>query len=325
MATRAPKKLLSENALLMEEWDWEKNNELGLEPSRLIVGSVKRAWWICADCGHEWSAPIRHRAERRHKCPECAMKQRVASRLQNLLQKNGSITDKLLLREWNYEKNNDLKPDDFTPASNKAVWWKCSTCNFEWKAQISNRHIGRGCPCCSNKVTVPGKNDLKTVAPQLAKEWHPTKNLPLTCEDVTIGSGKKVWWLCQNNHEYQASVLHRGHGTNCPYCISGRQTSFGEQAVYYYVKQIFPDAINRAKKILTNKMELDIYIPSIKFAIEYDGLFWHRNEKKRKKGLREIQEMPRERNSSNPHPRGKERSVISSCEAIGKRRRIFPS
>lgn len=127
---------------------------------------------------------------------------------------------------------------------------------------------------------VPGKNDLATVYPELAKEWHPTANGTLSPQQVTIGSGKKVWWLCPRGHSYKASVMHRGHGTNCPDCNSGRQTSFAEQAVFYYIKQVYPDAISRCSDILPGRMELDIYIPSLQLAIEYDGSYWHKNKQK---------------------------------------------
>ena len=43
---------------------------------------------------------------------------------------------------------------------------------------------------------VKGENDLATVNPVLAKEWHPTKNENLNPEDITSGSSKEVWWLC---------------------------------------------------------------------------------------------------------------------------------
>ena len=140
--------------------------------------------------------------------------------------------------------------------------------------------LGRGCPCCANKTAVQGINDLETVRPELAKEWHPTANGTLTPQQVTIGSGKKVWWRCPYGHEYQASILHRGHGTNCPVCNSGRQTSFAEQALFYYIRQVYPDAVSRCSDILPGRMELDIYIPSIQLAIEYDGSYWHRNKQK---------------------------------------------
>lgn len=56
---------------------------------------------------------------------------------------------------------------------------------------------------------------------------------------------------------------------------SGFQTSFNEQVIYYYVTQLYPDAINRYDKL---GIELDIFIPELKIAIEYDGEYWHRNK-----------------------------------------------
>ena len=32
---------------LMKEWDWDKNNELGLFPQKLLAGSNKKVWWLC--------------------------------------------------------------------------------------------------------------------------------------------------------------------------------------------------------------------------------------------------------------------------------------
>ena len=185
-----------------------------------------------------------------------------------------------LVKEWDKGKNGHLTPDDFSFGSNQYAWWKCQKCNHSWRSKISNRAVlHRGCPCCANKVVLSGINDLATRNPSLAKEWHPTKNGELTPDMVALGTAKKVWWLCPYGHTYSASVLHRGHGTNCPVCHSRRQTSFAEKAFFYYIKQIYPDAVHRETSVLGNRMELDIYIPSIRFAIEYDGAFWHDTEK----------------------------------------------
>ena len=35
------------------------------------------------------------------------------------------FTDPKTAKEWNYEKNGRLKPENFTANSNKKVWWKC--------------------------------------------------------------------------------------------------------------------------------------------------------------------------------------------------------
>ena len=52
-----------------------------------------------------------------------------------------------LAKEWNYEKNNGLTPEDVMPNSNKKVWWKCIQ-GHEWQAMVINRNKGRGCPYC---------------------------------------------------------------------------------------------------------------------------------------------------------------------------------
>ena len=36
-------------------------------------------------------------------------------------------------------------------------------------------------------------NSLAEVHPELVSEWS-EKNLPLTPDDITFGSNKKVWW-----------------------------------------------------------------------------------------------------------------------------------
>ena len=61
---------------------------------------------------------------------------------------------------------------------------------------------------------------------------------------------------------------------------SASGTSFDEQTIFFYIKQIFPDAINRGKYsfVENENIELDIYIPSLHFAIEYDGVYWHKNK-----------------------------------------------
>lgn len=55
-------------------------------------------------------------------------------------------------------------------------------------------------------------------------------------------------------------------------------TSFSEQALLYYLRKLFHDVKNRN---LDFGFELDIYIPSRKLAIEYDGFYWHRNKIKK--------------------------------------------
>ena len=220
------------------------------------------------------------RTQRGGGCPECAKKIRANNRIETIVEKNGCITAPLLLKEWDYEKNKELGlfPDKLTTHSNKKAWWKCSACGYEWKTTVANRSGCSSCPACINRVIVAGVNDLVTTHPELANEWDYEENGELLPQHVSYGMGKKVGWKCSLGHKYKATILHRSSGTNCPICNSGRQTSFAEQAVFYYVKQLYPSTINRYRDIFDNGMEIDIYIPEIRYGIEYDGSYWHKTD-----------------------------------------------
>ena len=64
-------------------------------------------------------------------------------------------------------------------------------------------------------------NSLAEVHPELITEWS-EKNLPLTPDDITFGSNKKVWWKGTCGHEWQASVKARSNGEKCPICSGAR-------------------------------------------------------------------------------------------------------
>lgn len=123
-----------------------------------------------------------------------------------------------IAKEWHPTKNNDLTPERVTPKSSKRVWWKCKN-GHEWEAVIAHRSSGSGCPYCANKKVQIGYNDLATTDPELAAEWHPSKNGSLFPTDLTRGSGIKVWWICKKGHEWCTSPNKRTAEKNsCPYC-----------------------------------------------------------------------------------------------------------
>ena len=83
--------------------------------------------------------------------------------------------------------------------------------------------------------------------------------------EVFPNSNIKVWRKCKLcGHEWKAAVHSRNRGVGCPRCAFRTHTSFPEQVVYYYIKQVYADAINGYKNIEAQEMELDIYIPSQK-------------------------------------------------------------
>ncbi len=264
--------LLDNNENLSKEWNYTKNGSL--LPSMVFANSSKIVWWICEN-GHEWKASINNRA-RGTKCPYCSGRKALLG-FNDL-----STTHPKIAMEWNYDRNGKLTPQMITGGSNKKVWWKCDK-GHEWKVSPNSRvYQNSGCPICSSHQLLIGYNDFQTKYPELLKEWNYKKNKKKPYEYPTA-SKARIWWICSKGHEWSCTignrtVLKRG----CPVCAKELRTSFPEQAIFYYVKHHFQDSINGDRSIL-NGSELDIYIPSIRTGIEYDGYEWHKRSTAKEK------------------------------------------
>ena len=125
-----------------------------------------------------------------------------------------------LLEEWDRPKNSDLSPKDISYGSRKPVWWRCAK-GHVWQAMVYTRSTAASvCPVCSNKRVVAGENDLQSLRPEIAAQWHPTLNGTLTPEMVTVGSTHTVWWQCADGHVWKTAVYTRtsDRKCGCPVC-----------------------------------------------------------------------------------------------------------
>ena len=258
------KNYIIENKKYMKEWLYEKN--VNFDPNLLTYGSNQKVWWKC-EKGHIWEDTISHRTRGRN-CPYCSN-----HRLLKGFNDFATIAPHLI-QEWNYDKN-IIMPYEIFPHSNKKVWWKCEK-GHEWE-DTPNHRVSRDntCPYCSNIKLLKGYNDLVTINPELSEEWNYQLNGNLNPNEVIFCSSRKVWWKCEAGHTWEATIRTRNLGAGCPICKRELQTSYPEQTLYFYIKKIFPNTINRYKE---KKFELDVYIPDLKLGIEYDGARYH-NEK----------------------------------------------
>ena len=272
---------------LLEEWDRDNNNCL---PSEISIYYPRKIKWICSLCGKGFESAVstRTRAESDEYlqkygkriivgCPSCTSKIAHEKVVNSLIKKKGSLekNNPQLASEWDKEKNGDLKPSDVLEGTNKKVWWKCQL-GHSYEASINNRTRGVGCPYCSGKKILAGFNDIATTKPILLEEWNYDKNT-ISPSMISSGSEKKVWWKCRIcGNEWKAPVYTRPNN-GCPRCSKELRTSFPEQAVFFYLSKIYPDTVNGDRHL---RKELDIYIPSKKIAIEYDGYRWHSDVQK---------------------------------------------
>ena len=257
--------LATVNPELAEQWDYEKNYPL--TPYDITASSNKKVWWKYELDGNifKWEATINNR--NKNGGNPYLIGKKVKRGYNDLF-----TTHPKLAEQWDYAKNSPLTPYEVTVNSNKKVWWKQEVCGhiFSWKASISSRSSGCGNPYLSNKKIFIGYNDLATTHPELVEEWDYEQNKGLTPQMVTPHSPKRVFWIGKCGHKWKALIYNRVNGNGCPTCANEQQSSFPEQAIYYYIKKIYVDAVNRDKEVLDGK-EIDVYIPSLKIGIEYDG------------------------------------------------------
>ncbi len=89
---------------------------------------------------------------------------------------------------------------------------------------MAGRTRGFGCPFCSGR-RVSVTNSLLNLYPDVAEEWHPTRNGSLTLGTVVATSEKHVWWVCERgpDHVWQATLRHRTvNASGCPFCAGKR-------------------------------------------------------------------------------------------------------
>jgi hypothetical protein len=213
---------LAEHSHLVTQWHSARN--AGLTPHDLTAGSHRRVWWVCPQGpDHEWRASPANRV-RGDGCPYCA---HLRPSVTNCL----ATVAPNLAAEWHPTRNGPLTPHDVVAGAARRVWWKCARGgDHEWFVSIDNRvRAGSGCPFCTGRRACAGQS-LADQFPELAAEWHPTKNGALGPRDVTRASSRRVWWKCRGgpDHEWQGFITARTRvkvrGNGCPFC-AGRRLS----------------------------------------------------------------------------------------------------
>lgn len=105
--------------------------------------------------------------------------------------------------------------------------WKCQCGTFFLRTPdkvFNGKQIG--CNKCRYKTISYKKrkpkagNSLLEKFPNIAKDWHLTRNIKSPSE-VNWHCNDKVWWRCRLNHEWITTISSRTErSTGCPYCCN---------------------------------------------------------------------------------------------------------
>jgi len=219
---------------LLAELHPGRNGEL--DPFELAAGSNRKLWWRCAR-GHEWLARVADRSGGAN-CPVCTNQNRgeaLGARNQRVSpDRSLAVKRPDLFSELHPTRNGAVDLATLGAGSGRRMWWSCRQ-GHEWQATVANRSGGTGCPVCSAQErartlrtrvpAVPTPRRLAVKHPELLAELHPTRNGSIEAGSLAAGSARKIWWQCQNGHEWEARVNDRSRGSGCPLCAKQRGVS----------------------------------------------------------------------------------------------------
>lgn len=199
---------------IAKEWNFELNQKVteGYRPHSNVV-----VYWNCPKCKSAYDKKINERTSNKEGCPYCAGKR--VNRTNCL-----AVTHENLVKEWDYDKNIDITPNDVTRGSHDKAWWLCEK-GHSYKASIARRagNNGTNCPKCYELYgrralkKVKRSNSLAIKAPEIAKQWDEFKN-GYSSYEIARFSKKEFWWKCEKGHEFKKSPNSR-RSNKCKYCI----------------------------------------------------------------------------------------------------------
>jgi hypothetical protein len=203
--------LATVNPDLARQWHPLKNDKL--TPYDVTLKSHRKVWWVCSK-GHDWKTSAAERT--RFGCPYCNGKKVCPE---------NSLAFKFpdIVKQW-HPTLNKLTPSEVTAFSGKRATWLCDECGYVWDTVISARTGQKqGCPMCAGKI-VTSDNNFAVKFPELAKEWHLTKNGDSKPTDFLPFSNKRMEWQCLKNeqHIWTARIGDRSTGYGCPYCSGNK-------------------------------------------------------------------------------------------------------
>lgn len=136
-----------------------------------------------------------------------------------------------------------------------------------------SKHHPQGCPKCARENLNKDKASTKEDFIEKAIKIHGNK---YDYSDVEyVNNSTNVLITCPTHGVFEQRPDNHLMGAGCPSCAC--HISQPENEIFDFVKEIYAGAEQGNRTILDGK-ELDIYVPSKKIAIEYDGLRWHSEE-----------------------------------------------
>jgi Zn finger protein HypA/HybF involved in hydrogenase expression len=222
---------------------------------------------LCPEHGAFQQTPAKHLASKG--CTKCGRKHGAASK------RIRSATEFLAKAKAVHGDRYDYTPTKYVGVF-EAVTINCPDHGpFQ---QTPDNHIhDHGCPQCGIDTAAFTRRRTPQEFEAEAREVHGD----LYQYDQEHYSAQAVEITCKKHGPFQQHPQVHLTGCGCPKC--GLTQSKGERELFDYIKSIHPEAISGDRKLLQGT-ELDVVIPSIKLAFEYNGLYHHSEARPHRSG-----------------------------------------
>lgn len=193
-----------------------------------------------------------------HGCPECAGTKKIT--------KEDFVRRAKLAHGDRYDYNKSV----VTLAQEKTEI-SCKEHGPFWQRPLDHYGLGQGCPRCAGKAPITEADFLSRASAVHGNQYDLSKA-------VFVGLKEKIEIICPKHGSFWPTPFNFCRGSGCPGCASEKPASQGEQELAAWLETLGLEMLRNDRSIL-GSMEIDIYIPSLKIGIEYNGLFWHSIER----------------------------------------------
>lgn len=115
-----------------------------------------------------------------------------------------------LVKEYDFDKNQDIDFEKLTHGSKKKPWWTCSVCENAWKATVLNRYNGNSCPYCSgNKVCQIFHRTKSDAHCPKCNESKGEKLVSQALEDFKIRYKREYRFIELNKYRFDFALFNR--------------------------------------------------------------------------------------------------------------------
>lgn len=230
----------------------------------------KKVIIVCRDHGDFLVTPKNH-VSNGSGCPECALISRSEKQKGRKRPGIGGVKSKDT--EWFVEKckgihNNRYEYNNTIYVNAKSTVKVTCVEHGDFELLASAHMQGQGCAKCAY-------GDRVMTIDEFIAKGNEVHNNKYDYSKTVYGSSQKdmVKIICVKHGEfYQNAGSHlAGHG--CKKCVA--HISNGEAELYEFICSLTDEEVKQTDRRTIKPLELDVYIPTMKLAIEYNGLYWH--------------------------------------------------